>query len=136
MAVVRVGAVSYLNARPLVVGLETRPDRFAVRYDLPSTCARLLHARDIDLGLIPSIEYLRGDGYAMVACGGIEVMVDPEVSLWDIAPMPVIIGEAGGRWSTLDGSEPRLEPGAQPSFVATNGLVHDHVIAALNATGA
>jgi histidinol phosphatase-like enzyme (inositol monophosphatase family) len=77
-----------------------------------------------------------GYGYAMVACGGIEVMVDPEVSLWDIAPMPVIIGEAGGRWSTLDGSEPLLEPGAQPSFVATNGLVHDHVIAALNATGA
>ena len=66
MAVVRVGAVSYLNARPLVVGLETRPDRFAVRYDLPSICARLLHDREIDLGLIPSIEYLRGDGYVMV----------------------------------------------------------------------
>ena len=66
MAVVRIGAVSYLNARPLVVGLEAQRDRFAVRYDLPSTCARLLHAREIDLGLIPSIEYLRGDGYAMV----------------------------------------------------------------------
>ena len=40
MAVVRIGAVSYLNARPLVVGLESRPERFEVRYDLPSTCAR------------------------------------------------------------------------------------------------
>jgi chorismate dehydratase len=66
MAVVRIGAVSYLNARPLVVGLESRPDRFAVRYDLPSTCARLLHAREIDLGLIPSIEYLRGEDLAIV----------------------------------------------------------------------
>jgi chorismate dehydratase len=66
MAVVRIGAVSYLNARPLVVGLESRPDRFAVRYDLPSTCARLLHAHEIDLGLIPSIEYLRGEGFAIV----------------------------------------------------------------------
>ncbi len=66
MAVVRIGAVSYLNARPLVVGLEARRDRFAVRYDLPSTCARLLHSHEIDLGLIPSIEYLRGEGYAMV----------------------------------------------------------------------
>ncbi len=66
MAAVRIGAVSYLNARPLVVGLEARRDRFDVRYDLPSTCARLLHAREIDLGLIPSIEYLRGAGYAMV----------------------------------------------------------------------
>lgn len=66
MAVVRIGAVSYLNARPLVVGLEAHLDRFAVRYDLPSICARLLHDREIDLGLIPSIEYLRGDAYAMV----------------------------------------------------------------------
>ncbi len=66
MSIVRVGAVSYLNSRPLVVGLEARTDRFAVRYDLPSTCARLLHAREIDIGLIPSIEYLRGEGYLMV----------------------------------------------------------------------
>ena len=66
MAVVRVGAVSYLNARPLVVGLEAHRDRFAVRYDLPSTCAQLLHSHEIDLGLIPSIEYLRGEGYAIV----------------------------------------------------------------------
>jgi fructose-1,6-bisphosphatase/inositol monophosphatase family enzyme len=77
-----------------------------------------------------------GYGYAMVACGGIEVMVDPEVSLWDIAPMPVIIGEAGGRVSTLDGGEPDLTPGSHPSFVATNGLVHDDVIRSLNLTGA
>jgi chorismate dehydratase len=66
MAPVRVGAVSYLNARPLVEGLERWPARFAVRYDLPSTCARLLHAGEIDLGLIPSIEYLRGGPYQLV----------------------------------------------------------------------
>lgn len=58
---VRLGAVGYLNARPLVYGLDRAPD-FDVRYDVPSQCARLLHAHDIDLGLIPSIEYLRGPG--------------------------------------------------------------------------
>ena len=63
---VRLGAVTYLNARPLVYGLE-RSDRFSVRYDIPSECARLLHAREIDVGLIPSIEYLRGiAAYALV----------------------------------------------------------------------
>lgn len=51
----------YLNARPLVYGLETHP-RFEIRYDIPSQCARLLHSREIDVGLIPSIEYLRGRG--------------------------------------------------------------------------
>jgi predicted solute-binding protein len=42
-----------------VYGLE-HSDRFSIRYDLPSECARLLHAHETDIGLIPSIEYLRG----------------------------------------------------------------------------
>lgn len=64
---IRLGAVGYLNARPLVYGLEHQP-RFELRYDIPSECARLLHARAIDVGLIPSIEYLRGPGpYAFVS---------------------------------------------------------------------
>ena len=59
MTRVRLGAVGYLNARPLVYGLEQQP-RFDLRYDIPSECSKLLHAHDIDVGLIPSIEYLRG----------------------------------------------------------------------------
>src|SRR5262245_25521894 len=59
---IRLGPVGYLNARPLVYGLDRSP-RFDVRYDVPSECARLLHAHDIDIGLIPSIEYLRGGDY-------------------------------------------------------------------------
>jgi chorismate dehydratase len=62
MTPIRLGAVSYLNARPLVFGLEESP-RFTVRYDVPSECAQRLHAGEIDLGLVPSIEYLRGPGY-------------------------------------------------------------------------
>ena len=41
-------------------GLENHREQFSIRYDIPSECARLLHAREVDLGLIPSIEYLRG----------------------------------------------------------------------------
>jgi chorismate dehydratase len=62
---VRLGAVEYLNARPLVHGLDMNP-RFDVRYDVPSECARLLHDGSIDVGLIPSIEYLRGGPYRIV----------------------------------------------------------------------
>jgi len=58
-APVRLGAVSYLNTRPLVYGLERDP-AFDVRFDVPSRCAELLHEGAIDVGLIPSIEYLRG----------------------------------------------------------------------------
>jgi chorismate dehydratase len=63
MSVVRLGAVEYLNARPLVFGLEQAP-RFALRFDVPSRCAALLHEGGIDAGLIPSVEYLRGPGEA------------------------------------------------------------------------
>lgn len=62
---VRLGAVGFLNARPLVHELEMQP-RFELRYDTPSECARLLHERSIDVGMIPSIEYLRGGPYRIV----------------------------------------------------------------------
>jgi chorismate dehydratase len=61
----RLGAVSYLNTRPLVHGLDERPDLFDLRFDVPAVCATLLHEGGIDVGLIPAIEYLRGD-YAVV----------------------------------------------------------------------
>jgi chorismate dehydratase len=57
---VRLGAVGYLNTRPLVCGLDRSP-RFSLRFDVPSECAGLLHRGAVDVGLIPSIEYLRGD---------------------------------------------------------------------------
>jgi len=62
---VRLCAVGYLNARPLVYGLE-RSLRFLLRFDVPSTCASLLHDGAIDIGLIPSIEYTRGGPYSIV----------------------------------------------------------------------
>jgi len=46
-------------------------------------------------------------GYYLVATGRAEIMADPVVSLWDIAPLPVIFTEAGGHFSTL-GGETRL----------------------------
>jgi chorismate dehydratase len=60
---VRIGAVAYLNARPHVYGLDRAP-RFQLRFDVPSKCADLLHDGAVDLGLIPSIEYLRGPAEA------------------------------------------------------------------------
>lgn len=66
MTRIRLGAVSYLNTKPLVDGLEQQSDLFTVRFDVPSKCAALLHAGEVDLGLIPAIEYQRGDDYSIV----------------------------------------------------------------------
>lgn len=68
-----------------------------------------------------------GYGYALVATGRIEAMYDPEVSLWDVAPMPVIIEEAGGRFTDLSGAvDPSLGTG-----LASNGLFHDELLSLL-----
>jgi histidinol phosphatase-like enzyme (inositol monophosphatase family) len=72
-----------------------------------------------------------GFGYALVATGRAEAMVDPEISVWDIAPCRVIIPEAGGRCSSLSGVD-SLEV---PDFVATNGRMHDTVLEMLCGAG-
>jgi chorismate dehydratase len=61
---VRLGAVSYLNVEPIIHGLD-RDDRFRLLREVPSRVAERLHAGEIDLGTIPSIEYAFGD-YAIV----------------------------------------------------------------------
>lgn len=71
MIPVRIGAVGYLNARPLTWALDRLPDRWQVRYDVPAVCARLLYDGEVDLGLVPSIEYLRSDQYRFVPGVGI-----------------------------------------------------------------
>src|SRR5262245_51109156 len=68
---VRLGAVGYLNARPLTWALDRASGRWRVRYDLPAVCARLLYDNEVDLGLVPSIEYLRSDDYRFVPGVGI-----------------------------------------------------------------
>ena len=66
MSAVRVSTVEYLNARPLVHGLEARSDLFDLRFHVPAKCATLLHDGSVDLGLIPSIEYLQRRDYHVV----------------------------------------------------------------------
>ncbi len=63
-----------------------------------------------------------GYGYALVATGRIDAMCDPQVALWDVAPMPVILAEAGGRFTDLEAGTERADLG---SGLATNGHLHD-----------
>ena len=68
---VRIGAVGYLNARPLTWALDRDPRRWHIRYDLPAVCAGLLQDGAVDLGLTPSIEYLHSPDYRFVPGIGI-----------------------------------------------------------------
>lgn len=73
---VRLGAVSFLNTRPLTIALESGKSPFDLSYEVPSACAAELSSGRVDLGLIPSIEYARSsEPYCIVpgvslACHG------------------------------------------------------------------
>src|SRR3954470_2813699 len=62
----RVGAVSYLNAKPLYYRLEEFAPEVRLTMDYPSVLADKLARGELDLALIPSIEYLRGRGYEIL----------------------------------------------------------------------
>ncbi len=71
----RIGAVSYLNTKPLIYQLERHLPDCEVALDLPSRLADRLNAGDLDVALIPSVEFLRGAGLtivsdACIACRG------------------------------------------------------------------
>jgi histidinol-phosphatase len=67
--------------------------------------------------------------YCLVAEGAVDIAAEPEVSVWDLAPLDILVREAGGTFTSLDGT-------AGPhggSAVATNGVLHDQVLGRLAA---
>jgi histidinol-phosphatase len=85
-------------------------------------------ARQRFLGLADAVWRVRGYGdfwsYCLVAEGAVDVAVEPEVKLWDLAPLDILVREAGGRFTDLSGA-----PGPHGgSAVATNGRLHDQVL--------
>jgi histidinol phosphatase-like enzyme (inositol monophosphatase family) len=70
------------------------------------------------------------DGYRQVLLGRSDAMVDPGVHPYDICAPAVLIREAGGRFTSLEGEE-TIYGG---SAVASNGVIHDELVAALSTT--
>lgn len=90
-----------------------------------------LGIRDKLIDFTDELWRLRGYGdflsYCLVAEGAVDIAAEPEVSLWDLAPLDILVREAGGHFTSLDG-----RPGPHGgSAVATNGLLHDATLAAL-----
>jgi histidinol-phosphatase len=89
------------------------------------------HGRgDALVALSQRVRRARGIGdfwmHVLVAEGAFDVAVEPEVNLWDLAAVQVIVEEAGGRFTSLRG-DARADAG---DACSTNGLVHDEVLQA------
>jgi fructose-1,6-bisphosphatase/inositol monophosphatase family enzyme len=69
-------------------------------------------------------------GYALVAWGKAEAMIDPRVALWDVSSVGLIVTEAGGKFTTPDGADGYTPIDANGGYaaLATNGVVHDELV--------
>jgi histidinol-phosphatase len=69
--------------------------------------------------------------YMLLAEGAVDLAAEPELALWDMAALAPIVVEAGGRFTGLDG----VDGVHQGSAAASNGLLHDALLAALSDRG-
>jgi histidinol-phosphatase len=90
--------------------------------------------RDGVLALDRQVWRTRGYGdfwqHMLVAEGAVDAAAEPEVSLWDLAALAVVVEEAGGAFTDLAG---RRGP-AGGNVLASNGHLHQPVLAVLNGT--
>lgn len=86
------------------------------------------------VNLLQRVERTRGFGdfwsYMLLAEGGIDAAIEPSLKLHDMAALVPIIGEAGGRFTDLDGTDGPY--GA--SAIASNGPLHGAILEALQSS--
>jgi chorismate dehydratase len=75
----RIAVTDFLNARPLIYGLEESGARLS--YKSPKECAQALESGEVDFALLPSIEYARLDGISIV----------PEISISSMGPVRSVL---------------------------------------------
>jgi histidinol-phosphatase len=91
-----------------------------------------LGKRDRFIELADTVWRVRAYGdflsYCLLAEGAVDIAAEPEVSVWDLGALDIVVREAGGAFTSLDGT-----PGPHGgSAVATNGLLHEAVLDRLN----
>lgn len=124
------GLGAFCNGTPIrVSAIDTLAESHLCYDDVPGF--EKYHLGDRFLELARTCWRTRGFGdfwsHMLVAEGAVEIAVEPEVALWDVAAIQVIVEEAGGRFTSLAG-DARADGG---SAVSTNGRVHEDVLRAL-----
>ena len=66
--------------------------------------------------------------HMLVAEGAVDVAIEPSLALWDMAALDLIVREAGGKFSSLDGVDGPFGPNA----ISSNGALHSAIVTALN----
>lgn len=121
---------SILNATELNVSRVEKLDDASLSYSEISEWVASGHGQGF-VDLMRSCWRSRAYGdfwsYMMVAEGCVDIACEPELELYDMAALDIIVREAGGRFTDLNGEDGPWGRGA----VATNGLLHDTVLSLL-----
>ena len=125
------GAGAFMNDRPIRVSSVAELSRSIVSTGNLKTMTQ--SAQWSRLGdLIPRVSRIRGYGdfvhYHLLARGSLDVVIESDVNILDIAALTIIVREAGGTFTDLAGGEVTL---GTTSVLATNGPLHATVLEAL-----
>jgi histidinol-phosphatase len=135
LAYAQIGRGAWLNEQPLRVSDIDSIEAGAISTGNLKTLAS--GARWAALGkLVTRAHRIRGYGdflhYHLLAAGKIDVVIESDVNILDIAALAVIVEAAGGRFTDLDGRPPGLET---TSVLATNDRLHPVVLEMLGRSG-
>lgn len=130
------GAGAFLNGRPIRVSGIANLARATVSTGNTKTLARS-HAWRGMSHLVERAYSCRGYGdfvhYHLLARGALDVVIETDIDILDIAAVAAMVREAGGRFTDLQGRPPSMD---SVSVLATNGPLHDEVCAILEGTRA
>lgn len=119
------GAGAYLGGEPIHVSATAALDAAIVSTGNLKTLARAAEGWRRFGDLIPRVSRIRGYGdfvhYHLLARGALDAVIESDVNILDIAALTVIVREAGGTFTDLDGETIGL---ATTTVLATNGRLH------------
>ncbi len=125
------GGGAWLDDKPLQVSDIADPDRAAISTGNIGSLAKSDGWGKLGVELARA-DRTRGYGdfyhYHLLAAGKIEAVIESDVNILDIAALSIIVREAGGVFTDLNGNSPNLET---RSVLAANAALHEHYLAAL-----
>lgn len=131
LAWAEIGKGAWLNGKRIAVSHESDPNLAAVSTGNLKSLAQSPGWARLG-GIVANADRIRGYGdfyhYHLLASGKIEAVIESDVNILDIAALSVIVTEAGGVFTDLNGQPPGLET---RSVLAANPVLHAHYLDAL-----
>ncbi len=130
------GAGAWLNDKPIKVSKVSRVEESLLSTGFHSSSRASEHSnRESFIKMTDSTHGVRRDGSAaldmcFVACGRTEGFWERQIALWDIGAGAIIVKEAGGRVTDLNGSDFDLK-NVRVNILASNNLVHKQILGIL-----